>query len=213
MAPNNSISLNDVIIGLRKIFEDDHVSVEEVNDLLESYKSDPADWTKYAKWDPMRYTRNLVDTGNGKYNLMLVCWCPGTESAIHDHQNSHCFVKVMDGKLKETRFDWPKEEGAVMPVKEVIVYDLNGISYMSDQLGLHRMGNASETETAVTLHVYIPAIETCYMFDERTAHKSKCKVTFWSKYGQKVEYKITGNDKNNGDTVVSSSTCYATIDE
>lgn len=41
-----------------------------------------------------RYTRNLVDTGNGKYNLMIVCWSEGQGSGIHDHPNSHCIMKV-----------------------------------------------------------------------------------------------------------------------
>lgn len=49
--------------------------------------------------------------GNGKYNLMILCWPPGLSSNIHDHTDSHCFVKILDGTLRETRFDWPKEEG------------------------------------------------------------------------------------------------------
>lgn len=58
-----------------------------------------------------RYTRNLVDNGNGKYNLMAVCWGEGHGSAIHDHANSHCFMKMLRGSLEEIRFDWPKKEG------------------------------------------------------------------------------------------------------
>ena len=41
-----------------------------------------------------RYTRNLIDTGHGKYNLILLCWSPGQGTRIHDHSNSHCFMKV-----------------------------------------------------------------------------------------------------------------------
>lgn len=53
----------------------------------------------------------MVDNGNGKYNLMTLCWGEGHGSAIHDHANSHCFMKMLQGTLEEVRFDWPKKEG------------------------------------------------------------------------------------------------------
>lgn len=52
MKPYASMDLNDLIGHLRKVFEDDHVNVEEVMDLMESYKSNRADWIKFAKFDP-----------------------------------------------------------------------------------------------------------------------------------------------------------------
>ena len=42
-----------------------------------------------------RYTRNLVDRGNGRYNLIVLCWDSGQGSSIHDHGDSHCFMKVL----------------------------------------------------------------------------------------------------------------------
>jgi cysteine dioxygenase len=30
-------------------------------------------------------------------------------SAIHDHTDSHCFVKVLQGELMETRYAWPAQ--------------------------------------------------------------------------------------------------------
>ncbi|KAI3645040.1 hypothetical protein MP228_011204 [Amoeboaphelidium protococcarum] len=71
------------------------------------------DWRQYAFYDPYRYTRNLVDDGNGKYNLLLLCWGPRQVSPVHDHSGSHCLLKVMSGELQETRYDWP--QGRVMP--------------------------------------------------------------------------------------------------
>ena len=55
---------------LLEIFESDSVNVEEVENLLLSYKSDPKDWQKFAKFDKYKYTRNLVHEGNGKFNLV-----------------------------------------------------------------------------------------------------------------------------------------------
>ena len=51
-----------------------------------------------------------MDEGNGKFNLMLLCWGEGHSSAVHDHADAHCFMKMMDGSLNEIRFAWPKSD-------------------------------------------------------------------------------------------------------
>lgn len=48
-----------------------------------------------------RYTRNLVDEGNGRFNLMVLCWGEGHGSAIHDHADAHCVMKILQGELCE----------------------------------------------------------------------------------------------------------------
>ena len=100
---DGSLTWDELIQGLLEKFDCDVVNIEEVEALLASYKSKPEDWKTYAKFDKYRYTRNLVHEGNGKFNLMLLCWAPGNQSTIHDHANSHCFVKVLDGTLREVR--------------------------------------------------------------------------------------------------------------
>ena len=41
--------------------------------------------------------------GNSKFNLILMCWPEGISSTIHDHQDSHCFMRILEGEAKETR--------------------------------------------------------------------------------------------------------------
>lgn len=72
--------------------------------------------------------------GNGKYNLMVVAWREGTRSPIHDHSDCHCFVKVLDGKLEEVLYDWPKTERDLMPVRKVLVHDVDEVTYMSGKI-------------------------------------------------------------------------------
>jgi len=181
---------------LRSIFADDRVNIDEVMCALNEYKSDRRDWQSFALFDEHKYTRNLVDIGNGKYNLMILCWGPGQGSSIHDHTNSHCFVKVLDGQLLETRYAWPtscitnnNKDETIEPLTETDrkTFTIDGVTYMSDELGLHRMENPSNSESAITLHLYVPAYDHCYMFDQRTGHKCPCQVTFYSEYGKKVD--------------------------
>ncbi len=89
-----------------------------------------------------RYTRNLVDEGNGKFNLMLLCWGEGHSSAVHDHADSHCFMKMLDGKLNEIRFAWPGSssggpssteggEAQELQVTGSSSLELNGVCYIN----------------------------------------------------------------------------------
>lgn len=47
------------------------VNPRDLQKLMEEYTSSPSEWAKYAWSDYTRaYTRNLVDRGNGKSNLV-----------------------------------------------------------------------------------------------------------------------------------------------
>lgn len=100
--------LENLVAELYSVFSKDHVNIQEVQKLMSGYKSEPKHWRKYAKFDRFRYTRNLVDAGNGAFNIMILCWGPGHASPIHDHADAHCFMKLLSGSLEEVRYDWPE---------------------------------------------------------------------------------------------------------
>lgn len=126
--------------------------------LMMEYVSDEAHWGKY--FFPSQhhaYTRNLVDKGNGKSNLLILVWSPNKSSPIHDHANAHCIMKVLKGRLVETRYAWPtvdlnqKEDHPLKTISQRM-YEKNEVTYMSDKLGLHRISNPNPNEYAVSLH-------------------------------------------------------------
>lgn len=45
-------------------------------------------------------------------------------------------------------------EPTALRIQRQTTYETDGVTYMSDRLGLHRVGNASATEVAVSLHLY-----------------------------------------------------------
>ena len=69
------------------------VDVGELKFVLRDYKSNEAEWSKYAFADYGRaYTRNLVDRGNGKCNMVsvtrLVCEPHGVLRVVSsEHEN------------------------------------------------------------------------------------------------------------------------------
>lgn len=63
----------------------DDVEPQTLQDAMDRYTSVPSEWKRYALADYSRsYTRNLVDKGNGKANLLLLVWTPGKSSPIHE---------------------------------------------------------------------------------------------------------------------------------
>ncbi|XP_009708724.1 PREDICTED: cysteine dioxygenase type 1 [Cariama cristata] len=145
-----------------------------------------------------RYTRNLVDNGNGKFNLMILCWGEGHGSSIHDHTDSHCFMKILQGNLKETLFEWPEKKGnGEMTKKSERVLRENQCAYINDSIGLHRVENISHTESAVSLHLYSPPFDSCNTFDQRTGHKHKVKMTFYSQFGERTVCATAVPQENN----------------
>lgn len=47
-------TLDDLIKVLHQIFESDNVNVEEVQNIMEAYDSNPQEWMKFAKFDQYR---------------------------------------------------------------------------------------------------------------------------------------------------------------
>ncbi|CAL1529619.1 unnamed protein product [Lymnaea stagnalis] len=187
-------NLHELVLRLHEVFESNDISVEYVQRLMTSYTSNRKEWKRFAKFDQFRYTRNLVDAGNGKFNLMILCWNEGQGSSIHSHANSHCFLKVLEGSVKEELYEWPSpgspdnNMAGVMKKWTEHDYEKDQCTYINDSIGLHRVENRSHVNKAVTLHLYSPPFDECQCFDERTGKATTSKVTFWSKFGRRTPF-------------------------
>ncbi|TGO37293.1 hypothetical protein BHYA_0101g00430 [Botrytis hyacinthi] len=182
------------------------VDVQQLRFLMERYISNEDEWRKYAFADLSRgYTRNLVDEGNGKSNLLILVWSPGKGSPLHDHADAHCLMKVLSGTLSETQYTFPSTSTSTSStpspsapqasntpptIIKTTTYTTNQVTYMSDDLGLHRISNPDPENVAVSLHLYTPpnaAREGCHIFDEKTGRKSHVtQSNFYSVFGERV---------------------------
>ena len=70
----------------------------------------------------------MIDKGNGKFNIILLCWAESRGSRIHDHSNSQCFVKILDGELTETIYQTPEDE------KEEKLLEIKSITASKNQV-------------------------------------------------------------------------------
>lgn len=49
-----SLTLRELIDALHEAFKTDRVNIDEVQNLMASYRSNPLEWKKYAKFDRYR---------------------------------------------------------------------------------------------------------------------------------------------------------------
>ncbi|KAL4741831.1 RmlC-like cupin domain-containing protein [Aspergillus similis] len=184
-------------LGPSSGLDSDDVDPLDIQRLMELYTSNPEDWLPFALGDASKsYTRNLIDEGNGKSNLLILVWSPGRGSAIHDHANAHCVMKVLKGNLQETLYTWPDQDkvqhGQSSPpeVSKVTTYGENQVTYMSDKLGLHKIHNPDPNEAAISLHLYTPPNAANYgfcIFDEKSGKASHIKQShFYSIRGKRT---------------------------
>jgi len=123
-----------------------------------------------------RYTRNLVDEGNGKFNLIILCWGEGQSSSIHDHSDAHCFVKILAGQLKETIYDWPSispssscssssdpgpsssssDPGQPMQEKDILNYTKDQVTYIN--------GKIIPLTVFLSLYLFLPVCQCPFLF-------------------------------------------------
>lgn len=116
---------------------------------------------KYTLFDKnLPYTRNLVATDGFNYGLLVLCWNGGMESKIHNHPCDGCFVKVLRGTIKETRYSYDQQTDAITLLSEFEGQE-GDVAYMDDFVGLHKIGNPSKDVGAVTLHLYTPPYSLC----------------------------------------------------
>lgn len=114
---------------------------------------------------------------------------PGNGSPIHDHANAHCIMKILKGSLCEVLYHNPDPAGddAPRPMKTKL-YTENEVTYISDKIGLHKIENASDTEAAVSLHLYTPPHAHNHgfnLFDEKSGKKFHIKnAPLYSDHGK-----------------------------
>ncbi|KAI9011101.1 RmlC-like cupin domain-containing protein [Gaertneriomyces semiglobifer] len=181
-----SITFPELVQGLHGSLAEPLTSsnLPNVQRLMSSYAPNPEDYSQFKYHDASKpYTRILIDSGNGIFNLMLLVWTQGKASPIHDHSGAHCLMKVLEGELVETQYEWPSDtksdhsddsrvdsgnEEEPMHVKQEKLYHKSQVAYIHDKIGLHRVSNPSESATAVSLHLYTPPYQECKTFCERT---------------------------------------------
>ena len=149
-------SLNDLISTLS---EGERTTY---NHIIHSLQLEPNAFEKYANWSKDCYTRNCI-ADTEKFELILICWCAGHQTSIHDHGGEECWVKVIEGEFKETLYK--QDEVGALKLTKTKFSKKNDVTYMKDFMGFHRLEN-SANKRSMSLHLYAKPIRSCNVFNE-----------------------------------------------
>jgi cysteine dioxygenase len=122
---------------------------------LEELDVDVDDLTEHVKFAERTYRRNLIRGGDW-YNVWALCWRNGQRSPIHDHKGSSCAVRVLEGTMTETLFEFaPNGQIRATFSRDVGAGGVVG----SEDLDIHQVSNLQAGKAnLVTLHVYSPPL-------------------------------------------------------
>jgi cysteine dioxygenase len=101
------------------------------------------------------YARHRVFR-NEFVELLVLCWRPGQQTPIHDHNGSYGMVRVCEGVMWETIFAIDAREGVSYErAREWRPGELTG----ADVPDIHQLGNPEVSgRDLITLHLYAPPL-------------------------------------------------------
>lgn len=122
---------------------------------LEELDIDLDQVAEHMKFAERTYRRNLLRAGEW-YNVWVLCWRNGQRSPIHDHKGSSCAVRVLEGTMTETLFEFAPNG----QIRATFSRDLEtGGVVGSEDLDIHQVSNLQAGQAnLVTLHVYSPPL-------------------------------------------------------
>jgi cysteine dioxygenase len=119
---------------------------------LQNYNGE--DWKKCpqtCKPCYFRYVQQInIKYHNTVYDMIIISWGPNCATPVHNHPETGCIFKVLEGELVEELYDATKDEFEPLKITSLKVGDTG---YIDDSIGFHRVVNRSNKQ-AVSLHIY-----------------------------------------------------------
>jgi cysteine dioxygenase len=174
-------TLDNLIAGITHLTKDKTSSHDILRDDVKAYMNSYTgqDWRNFCLIDDSCYTRNRIYLDpEERFELIVLCWNISQMTPIHNHPESQCFFKLLQGELSEKTYQMPKPgKNKRMKVVEENIYNKIGeTGYIDDGMGVHLVENCSPSEVCVTLHLYAPAYKNVNTYDESTGkvHRHGC---------------------------------------
>lgn len=110
--------------------------------------------------------RELYTSPEHGYGIIAMTWGPGQGTPIHDHSGLWCVEGVWHGQLEITQYDLSERDGERYRFTEVgsLIAGTGSAGSLIPPHEYHTIRNASDTATAVSLHIYKRAMTCCGIF-------------------------------------------------
>ena len=184
-----NVAISDFVRLIDNMQEEDFES-EVMADFLRHHPIDLGTLEPYRFYHPDHYARNLIASSKN-YEIMLLCWEPGQETAVHNHGGQSCWVYVLDGQLSFRNYKWlgcdrsnrkvNLEEQSRIPMAAK-----GSMSVIDERDAIHRLKNDQKFDNrALSLHIYSKPITSCAVYDMETGKCRDKKLEYFSVSGLK----------------------------
>lgn len=141
-------------------------SLDQIYDWLEKAEISREELQPYIGFKEGNYWRHRV-CRNEFVEMLVLCWRPGQRTPIHDHNGSHGGVKICEGLLWETTFNYDAAAG--LTYKGARDYARGSVTG-SDVPDIHQLGNPDVSgQDLVTIHVYAPPLGVLHTYKPGSA--------------------------------------------
>lgn len=116
---------------------------------------------------PDAYTRTRLSR-TPRYEIVVMQWAGGSQSPIHDHGDSRCWVLMLEGTLAVENFqrdDDPRDNPARFRSTGSATLRANDIDHRLGPRELHRVRNP-DAKSAYSLQLYSRPLSSYFIFDE-----------------------------------------------
>jgi cysteine dioxygenase len=137
---------------------DPRTRTDEVTERIAAFATHPFDVAPLVKFAPHGYTRTLLHRDR-LFELLLVCWSPGSRSPIHDHDGQDCWLQPLAGALDLEDFAFRGDR--ITCIRRRVTVET--IDHRDEAEPIHRV---TAPTPAVSLHVYARPLDHCRVYDE-----------------------------------------------
>ena len=185
--------------------------IAHVSDVIANSKLEKQEWEQFVAFTEKGYTRHLL-AHDENFTVLLLCWNKGQKSPIHDHAGSSCWVKCLDGQLRERRFVHEDgQEGALVETADATL-SAGQVCYMSDESGYHEMANPNPEACTVTMHIYCPPFYDCHALELSGAKRAVSMLAATAPVRDTVSQSCGAHDATDDDNVPRRSDAVSLID-
>jgi cysteine dioxygenase len=148
------MSFGEIVQYIRKL--DVPLKREEIEQLLSRLIVTAGDYQKYLSYEQTYGRVSVVKSKTEAAELLVMTWRKNQESPIHDHFESACGIRVLEGTMTEIMYEIVRKDRVLkLSAKELSA----GIVASSNaSIDIHKVANFHD-DLLVTAHIYSPPLD------------------------------------------------------
>ena len=181
------VALDNLITELNSVPEK-YFDFETVSDCLKTHSVEEVSLEPYLFFNPGQPARNLVFK-NDLFELLVVCWEIGQESAVQSYPSAKCWITLLAGRLRLQNYQLleQKSQNRLNLTDDFEIRKSSPV-VISPEAPVHQLLNVTSfKDRAVSLHIYSPPTveQIVYSIRRKGLSSSTRRAVYHSRYGRR----------------------------